>query len=122
MEAALQSPDADSFDLVASAVAHPARRQLLHLVRDNEQAAGDLATRFPDMSRPAVSQHLRLLEHAGLVSVRRDRNRRLYRARPEGLTAMRAFIDEMWTDRLARHRVGVLVVADRLPMAIEVAL
>lgn len=89
-------------DLVAHALADPTRRGLLRLVRDEERAAGELATAFPQMSRPAVSQHLRLLQHAGLVSVRPDGNRRLYRAQADGLAEMREFIDELWTDRLAR--------------------
>lgn len=89
-------------DLVAHALADPTRRGLLRLVRDEERAAGELATAFPQMSRPAVSQHLRLLQRAGLVSVRPDGNRRLYRAEADGLAEMRELIDELWTDRLAR--------------------
>jgi DNA-binding transcriptional ArsR family regulator len=72
------------------------------LVRDRERAAGDLAAAFPRISRPAVSQHLRVLREAGLVSTRPDGNQRLYRARSEGLAEMWQFIDEMWTDRLAK--------------------
>ena len=54
------------------------------------------------MSRPAVSQHLRVLHDAGLVSIRPDGNRRYYRARREGLTDVWKYIDEMWTDRLSK--------------------
>ena len=57
---------------------------------------------FPTMSRPAVSQHLRVLADAGLVAVRADGNRRLYRWRREGLRDAAAFVEEMWTDRLTR--------------------
>jgi DNA-binding transcriptional ArsR family regulator len=71
----------DRIDLVAHALADRTRRGLLRLVRDDERAAGELAAAFPEMSRPAVSQHLRLLHEAGLVSVRPIGNRRLYRAR-----------------------------------------
>lgn len=92
----------ERIDAVAHALADGTRRGLLRLVRDDERAAGDLATAFPRISRPAVSQHLRVLHDAGLVSVRADGNRRLYRARREGLTEVWAFIDDMWTDRLAR--------------------
>jgi DNA-binding transcriptional ArsR family regulator len=52
------------------------------------------------MSRPAVSQHLRVLKEAGLVSVRRDGTRRLYSARPTALREVVAFFDELWTLRL----------------------
>ena len=93
-------------DLVAHALADGTRRDLLRLVRDDEQAAGDLAAAFPQMSRPAVSQHLRLLHQAGLVSIRPVGNRRLYRANADGLTEMGAFIDDMWTDRLTKLKAA----------------
>src|SRR4051812_41565098 len=89
-----------SFDAVAHALADGTRRGLLRLVSDAELPAGELASHFPEMSRPAVSQHLRVLETAGLVSIRPDGRRRLYRARREGLSEMWQFIDEMWSDRL----------------------
>jgi DNA-binding transcriptional ArsR family regulator len=73
------------------------------LVRDEERSAGELALSFPAISRPAVSQHLGVLHGAGLVSVRPDGNRRMYQARAEGLTEMWQYIDDMWTDGLARH-------------------
>lgn len=91
----------ERIDAVAHALADGTRRGLLRLVRDHERPAGDLAAAFPQMSRPAVSQHLRVLNEAGLVSIRPDGNRRLYRARREGLTDVWQFIDDMWTDRLA---------------------
>src|SRR5882757_1014069 len=92
----------NQIDLVAHALSDGTRRGLLRLVRDDERAAGELALAFPEMSRPAVSQHLRVLHDAGLVSIRPVGNRRLYRARSEGLAEVREFIDEMWTDRLAK--------------------
>lgn len=96
------APTAPSVDDAIRAVADPTRRAILRLVRDDERSAGDLAARFPAMSRPAVSQHLRVLTDAGLVTFRRDGNRRLYRSRIEGLAAVRSFLDEMWSDGLAR--------------------
>ena len=81
------------------AIAEPRRRAILQLVRDDERSAGEIAAQF-DVSRPAVSQHLTVLKEAGLVSERRNGTRRLYRARPEGLTTLRAFLDELWGDRL----------------------
>jgi DNA-binding transcriptional ArsR family regulator len=92
----------DRIDAVAHALADGTRRQILRLVRDDERAAGELAAEFPHMTRPAVSQHLRVLHDAGLVSVRPDGNRRLYRAEGAALAEVWQFIDEMWTDRLAR--------------------
>ena len=84
------------------AVADPTRRAILRLVREREIPAGEIATHFPAISRPAVSQHLRVLADAGLVEVRPDGNRRLYRWRREGLRDAAAFVEEMWADRLAR--------------------
>jgi len=88
------------------AVADPTRREILRLVRDEEVAAGELARHFPTISRPAVSQHLRVLADAGLVAARPDGNRRLYRWRPEGLRDVAAFLDELWSDNLARLKVA----------------
>jgi DNA-binding transcriptional ArsR family regulator len=82
------------------AIAEPRRRAILRLVRDEERSAGEIASHF-DVTRPAVSQHLTVLKEAGLVSERRNGTRRLYRARPEGLTTLQAFLDELWGDRLA---------------------
>jgi DNA-binding transcriptional ArsR family regulator len=81
------------------AIAAPRRRQILRLVRDEELSAGEIASHF-DVTRPAVSQHLTVLKEAGLVNERRNGTQRLYRARPEGLDDLRAFLDEFWSDRL----------------------
>jgi DNA-binding transcriptional ArsR family regulator len=89
-------------DEALRAVADPTRRAILRLVRDGELAAGEIATHFPSISRPAVSQHLRVLTDSGLVDVRRDGHRRLYRWRREGLRDAAAFLAEMWSDGLAR--------------------
>ncbi len=89
-------------DAVLRAVADPTRRTILRLVRDEERPAGEIARHFTGMSRPAVSQHLRVLTDAGLVSARSRGTRRLYRARPESLADVREFLDDMWSDRLSR--------------------
>ena len=81
------------------AIAAPRRRRILVLVRDRELSAGEIAAHF-DVSRPAVSQHLTVLREAGLVEERRNGTRRLYRARPEGLAELRAFLDGFWGERL----------------------
>ena len=81
------------------AIAEPNRRRILQLVRDEELSAGEIASHF-DVTQPAVSQHLKVLKEAGLVDERRNGTRRLYRARPEGLADLKAFLDEFWGDRL----------------------
>ena len=81
------------------ALAEPRRRDILRLVRDQEMAAGQIAAHF-EVTRQAVSQHLRNLCDAGLMSERRDGTRRIYRARPEGLIELRAFLDDFWGERL----------------------
>src|SRR5688572_15281024 len=86
---------------VAQAIAAPRRRAILRLVRDAELSAGEIAGHF-DVTRPAVSQHLRVLKDARLVDERRDGTRRLYRARPEGLTELRQFVEDFWDDGLER--------------------
>src|SRR5213592_3045623 len=81
------------------AIAEPSRRRILTLVRDGELSAGEIAAQF-DVTRQAVSQHLSVLKEAGLVSERRNGTRRLYRARPEGLLELRAFLEGFWDERL----------------------
>ena len=81
------------------AISAPRRRRILVLVRDRELSAGEIAAHF-DVSRPAVSQHLTVLREAGLVDERRNGTRRLYRARPEGLAELKAFLDGFWDERL----------------------
>jgi DNA-binding transcriptional ArsR family regulator len=85
---------------VLDAVAEPRRREILRLVRVTELPAGAIARHFTDVSRPAISFHLRVLRDAGLVAERRDGTRRLYRARSEGFAEVRDFLDEFWADRL----------------------
>jgi DNA-binding transcriptional ArsR family regulator len=93
-------------DEALKAMADPTRRAILRLVRDDELPAGQIAEQFSSMSRPAVSQHLRVLTVAGLVEVRPDGNRRLYRGRREGLRDAAAFLEEMWAGNLARLKAA----------------
>lgn len=91
MEAALQ------------AIAEPRRREILRLIWRQELRAGEIAARFePEVTRPAISQHLRVLREAGLVDERREGTRRLYRARPQGLAELRAYFESLWDDSLDR--------------------
>jgi DNA-binding transcriptional ArsR family regulator len=93
-------------DATIQALAEPRRRAILDLVRDRELAAGEIALRF-EVTRPAVSQHLAVLRQAGLVTERRQGTRRLYRARPEGLAELRAYLDAFWDDRLRQLKDAV---------------
>lgn len=82
------------------AIAEPRRREILRLVLDTELSAGQIASHF-DVTRPAISQHIKVLTNAGLVTMRRAGTRRLYRARPEGLAELREFLEGFWDHRLA---------------------
>jgi DNA-binding transcriptional ArsR family regulator len=74
------------------AIAEPHRREIVRLVRHEELTAGEIASHF-NVTRPAISQHLRFLRDAGLVTERRQGTRRFYRAQPEKLAALKAFIE-----------------------------
>jgi DNA-binding transcriptional ArsR family regulator len=87
------------------AIAEPNRRRIHELVAGRELSAGEIAAEF-EVTRPAVSQHLGVLREAGLVVDRREGTKRLYRARPEGLAPLRAFLERFWDDRLERLRLA----------------
>ena len=78
--------------MVFEALADPTRRDLLDLLAVEERTAGDLAAEFPAVSRPAISRHLRVLRQAGLVRVRADAQRRVYRIDPTGLVEVEAWL------------------------------
>ncbi len=80
---------------VLDAISSPRRRAILRLVWDVERPAGEIASRS-DVSWPAVSQNLRVLREAGLVTERREGTRRFYRADPEALGSLQAVLREMW--------------------------
>jgi DNA-binding transcriptional ArsR family regulator len=86
-------------DAALRALAEPRRRAILRLVARDELAAGQIAAAF-EVTRTAVSQHLTVLKNAGLLTERREGTRRLYRARPEGLTGLSQFLAEMWASSL----------------------
>jgi DNA-binding transcriptional ArsR family regulator len=85
------------------ALGDPTRRAVLELLREGPRAVVDIAASLP-VSRPAVSQHLRVLKGAGLVSDRKEGTRRLYRIDPQGLDALRAYLQDFWTDALAAFK------------------
>jgi DNA-binding transcriptional ArsR family regulator len=80
-------------------VAEPRRREILRLVWDEERSAGDIADRF-DVTFGAVSQHLKVLRDAGLVTLRQDGKKRFYRADREALGPLAAYLQSMWADKL----------------------
>ena len=93
-------------EAVLQAIAQPRRREILRLVWTRELPAGRIAAHF-DVTRPAISQHLTVLKDAGLVTERRQGTQRLYRARPEALEGLRAFLEEFWDERLRRLKRAV---------------
>ena len=91
-------------DAALKALAEPRRREILRLVWSQELPATDIANRFRDVTRPAISQHLAVLKDADLVIERRDGTRRLYRANTHTMAELRAFLDDYWTSGLERLR------------------
>jgi DNA-binding transcriptional ArsR family regulator len=92
-------------EAVLKAIAEPRRQQILRLVWSQERAAGEIAAQF-EISRPAISKHLRVLREAGLVEERRDGTQRLYRARPDRLAAARRMLESFWDEGLAAIKRG----------------
>jgi DNA-binding transcriptional ArsR family regulator len=88
-----------------AALADPTRRAVLERLREGPRPVGDIARDLP-VSRPAVSQHLRVLKDAGLVTERRDGTRRLYRIDPDGLAAIRDYFDDFWNEALAAFKAA----------------
>jgi DNA-binding transcriptional ArsR family regulator len=85
-----------AYEHMMDALGDPTRRAIFERLRRGPRAVGDIARGFP-ISRPAVSQHLRVLKEAGLVSDRREGTRRLYGIDLRGLAELRAYVDTMWT-------------------------
>jgi DNA-binding transcriptional ArsR family regulator len=86
-------------EAVLQALAEPRRREILQVILRGELSSGEIASRF-DVTRPAISQHLKVLERVGLVAVTRAGTRRLYRLRPEGLAGLRAYLEQFWAGSL----------------------
>ena len=87
------------------AIAEPNRRQILEFLSAGERAAGDIVEALPRLTQPAVSRHLRVLRDSGLVSVRADAQRRLYKLEPAGLEVVEAWLSRyrtLWRDHLIR--------------------
>jgi DNA-binding transcriptional ArsR family regulator len=86
-----------------TALGDPTRRAIFERLADRPQPVGELASGLP-VTRPAVSQHLKVLKDAGLVVDRPDGNRRIYQVDPTGVRAMRAQLDRFWNQALATFK------------------
>jgi len=85
------------------ALADPTRRAIFEQLRDSEATVNELARQVP-VSRPAVSQHLKVLKNAGLVRERRQGVHRIYRVELRGLAEIRRYIDDLWSDVLTEFQ------------------
>src|SRR5918912_917482 len=86
-----------------AALGDPTRRTIFELVAERPRPVGELARHMP-VSRPAVSQHLRVLKDAGLVVDRPQGNRRIYAADPDGLAELRTYLERFWSTALASFK------------------
>jgi DNA-binding transcriptional ArsR family regulator len=86
-----------------AALADPTRRLIFERLAHGPRAVGELARGLP-VTRPAVSQHLKVLKDAGLVTDRREGTRRLYQVSPDGVAEMRAYFDRFWNHALDAFR------------------
>jgi DNA-binding transcriptional ArsR family regulator len=89
-----------------TALGDPTRREIFERLAEHPLAVGELAGQLP-VSRPAVSQHLKVLKHARLVVDQRAGNRRIYRVDPSGLAALRAELEEFWSKTLAAYKAVI---------------
>jgi DNA-binding transcriptional ArsR family regulator len=94
-----------AYDDGVAALGDATRRAIFERLRRGPMAVGEIAQGLP-VSRPAVSQHLRVLKDAGLVTERRDGTRRLYRLDPRGVGQLRAYFDEFWTVALENFKAA----------------
>jgi DNA-binding transcriptional ArsR family regulator len=95
-----------TYESALTALADPTRRRVLEHLRSGPQSVGALAQRMP-VSRPAVSQHLKVLKEAGLVADRAEGARRVYFIDPKGLGQLRQWLDEFWDETLTAFQAEV---------------
>jgi DNA-binding transcriptional ArsR family regulator len=95
-----------AYDNALAALADPTRRRIFERLKSGPQAVGAIARRMP-VSRPAVSQHLKVLKEAGLVADRPDGTRRVYYIDSHGLGALRAWLDQFWDQALMAFQAEV---------------
>ncbi len=89
-----------------TALGDPTRRAIFEHLADRPSAVGELASKLP-VSRPAVSQHLKVLKDARLVVDRREGTRRIYQLHPDGLAELRGYLDHFWGQALAGFKAAV---------------
>jgi DNA-binding transcriptional ArsR family regulator len=89
-----------------AALGDPTRRAIFERLGDHPWAVGDLAGELP-VSRPAVSQHLKVLKDAGLVMDRPAGTRRIYQLDPDGIAALRTYLDQFWNQALTAFKAAV---------------
>jgi DNA-binding transcriptional ArsR family regulator len=89
-----------------TALGDPTRRASFERLAEEPRAVGELASELP-VSRPAVSQHLKVLKDAGLVTDSAAGTRRIYQLDPAGIGALRAYLDQFWSKALAAYKVAV---------------
>lgn len=95
-----------SYAEIFTALADPTRREIFESLRDGPRTVGELAADRP-VSRPAVSQHMKALESAGLVGVEPQGTRRLYSIRRDGLSELREYLDSFWSDALTAYSLEI---------------
>jgi DNA-binding transcriptional ArsR family regulator len=92
-----------TYEEAMNALGDPTRRAIFEQLAEGPKPVGELARTLP-VSRPAVSQHLRVLKSAGLVSERPDGTRRVYRVEPDGIVALRAYFEDFWDRALGNFQ------------------
>lgn len=95
-----------SYENALAALADPTRRRVFERLRSGPQPVGGIAKGMP-VSRPAVSQHLKVLKEAGLVREHRDGARRIYEIDPQGLGALRRWLDQFWDSALDAFQAAI---------------
>ena len=101
-----------TYDTTLAALSDPTRRKVFERLRHGGRAVGEIAKGLP-VSRPAVSQHLKVLKEAGLVREERDGTRRIYEIDPKGLGQLRRWLDQFWDTALDAFRAEVEKEGDR---------
>jgi DNA-binding transcriptional ArsR family regulator len=96
-----------AYDIALAALADPTRRRIFEKLRSGPKAVSALAQGLP-VSRPAVSQHLRVLKEAGLVVDKPEGTRRVYYIDPQGLGALRKWLDQFWDNTLQAYAEDVM--------------
>ena len=97
-----------------AALGDPTRRAIFERLAERPRAVGELARELP-ISRPAVSQHLKVLKDAGLVIDRPAGNRRIYQLDPDGVGALRAYLDQFWSRALLSYKAAVEQQTEEVP-------